>query len=124
MWVLVRPVQAALFMREMIIISAEELDELKAEADRLRAEVRELFTQAEVNAIREQQEARLRAVERVREEIEWQVRLELARVIQAEEGARLLAADMRRLLTTLKALLAPLDQALAPVVVPPMRRVA
>jgi hypothetical protein len=92
-------------MREMIIISAEELEDIKAEADRLKAGMRDLFTPDEMNAIREQHEARLREAEAARDELEWEVRRELARVVEAEATARKAATDMRAVLTRLTALI-------------------
>jgi hypothetical protein len=102
-----------------MIVSADELAAVTAEARRLRAEMRDLFTPEEMSAIREQHEARLAEAERAREELEWQVRLELARVREAAENARKLSRDISTVLSRLSSLLEERDDAR-----PSLRRVA
>jgi hypothetical protein len=91
-------------MREMIIISAEELDEIKAETERLRRELHDRFTQDEMDAIREQLEQRVRAVEAAREELEWRLRVELARVREAQASPQTLSQGVSALLRRLESL--------------------
>jgi outer membrane protein TolC len=67
--------------------------------------VDELFTSEEMQAIREQYEERLQASEERREELEWQVRLTLARIRDAEQGARRSADEMARVYASLAQLL-------------------
>jgi hypothetical protein len=110
-------------MREMIIISAEELDEIKGEADRLRRKMRDLFTADEVEAIREEQERRVRDALNAREELEWQLRFELARVREAEGSPIKLGQAVKQLLTSLEALVSTGETSIAPFP-PPIRRVA
>jgi hypothetical protein len=122
---LVRALQSVAAMREMIIISAEELDEIKDEARRLRQEMSDRFTPEEMDAIREQHAARAEAAERAREEMEWQIRLELARAREAEQTARKLHQEVQKVLAALKTAIGTTEDftgaGLLPVVV---RRVA
>jgi hypothetical protein len=104
---------------EMIIVSAAELEAVTEEARRLRAEMRDLFTPEEMSAIREQHEARLAEAERAREELEWQVRLELARVREAADGAQKLSREVNTVLHRLSSLIGANDD-----IRPALRRVA
>jgi hypothetical protein len=112
-------------MREMIIISAEELDEIKDEARRLREEMSDRFTAEEMDIIREQQERRVEKAERAREEMEWQIRLELARAREAEHTARRLHQEVQKVLKALQTVISNSEDLSAPGFTPVVvRRVA
>lgn len=87
---------------ELVVLTRAELDEL-----RRRAEVGsgDRFSVEEMQAIREQYEERAVAAEQRCEELEWRVRLELAKIRDAELSARRAADEMRRVEQTLQALL-------------------
>src|SRR5438309_306341 len=67
--------------------------------------VGELFTSEEMQAIREQYEERVRVADERRDDLEWQVRLALARIRDAEVGARRSADELARVYQTLAALI-------------------
>lgn len=87
---------------ELVVISKAELDELKRQADLAKGET---FNVEEMQAIREQYEARAVAAEQRCEELEWRVRLELAKIRDAELSARRAADEIRRVELTLTAML-------------------
>jgi len=75
--------------------------------------VGELFSSEEMQAIREQYEERVRVADERREELEWQVRLALARIRDAELGARRSADEMARVHQTLAALVGEAEPKIA-----------
>jgi DNA repair exonuclease SbcCD ATPase subunit len=78
---------------------------LEAEVADLKARLGEAFNVEEMDAIREQLSERAEAAERAHEELEWNVRLELARVREAEQSCAHAAQEMRRAATALASLL-------------------
>jgi hypothetical protein len=87
---------------ELMVISVAEYEELKAKAARGSGE---LFNAEEMQAIREQYVERVEAAEARRDEIEWKLRVELAKIRDAELSSRRAADEMRRIEMTLAALL-------------------
>ncbi len=73
----------------------------------------QLFDCEEMQAIREQYEERLVVEQEKREELEWQVRMALASIRDAELDARRAADQMRKVHGVLQGLLG-VDQALQP----------
>src|SRR5262245_32083661 len=84
-------------MREHIIVDPDELQKMQEELDELRAKLSDAFSTEEMDAIREQLAARADAAERAREETEWHVRVELARVREAESMCARAALEMREI---------------------------
>ena len=78
---------------------------LEAEVADLRARLGTAFSVEEMDAIREQLSERAEAAERAYEDLEWNVRLELARVREAEASCAHAAIEMRRAATALSSLL-------------------
>ena len=80
---------------------ADELITLtRAEYEALRKQAQtqgESFNAEEMQAIREQYEERVALADERREELEWKLRLELAKIRAAAEGARRSADDMQRI---------------------------
>lgn len=89
---------------ELIVLTRAEFAELKRRAD-AGAQTGEVFSAEEMQAIREQYEERIATVEARREELEWKLRLELAKIRDAELHARRAADEMRRVEQSLQALL-------------------
>jgi hypothetical protein len=77
----------------------------------------QLFDAEEMQAIREQYEERLEAEIAKREELEWQVRMALAQVRDAELEARRAADQMHKIHSTLQSLLG--QKKAEPVAAPP-----
>ena len=92
---------------ELVVISHAELCELKRQAAAAKGET---FNVEEMQAIREQYEERALAAEHRCEELEWRVRLELAKIRDAELSARRAADEIRRVELTLQALLGGDDE--------------
>jgi hypothetical protein len=88
--------------------------------------VDERFSAEEMQAIREQYEERLSLLEAERDEIEFKLRMVLARVRDSEQGSRRAADEMAQVHATLAALVEPAAKP-APAASPPpfdMRRLA
>ncbi len=89
---------------------ADELITLtRAEYEALRKQAQtqgESFNAEEMQAIREQYEERVARADERREELEWKLRLELAKIRDAELGARRSADEMQRIERSLVAILA------------------
>ena len=89
---------------------ADELITLtRAEYEALRKQAQtqgESFNAEEMQAIREQYEERVARADERREELEWKLRLELAKIRDAETGARRSADEMQRVERSLVAILA------------------
>lgn len=94
---------------ELVVLTRAEFDELKARADGAAAPGGELFNSEEMQAIRDQYEERIAVEQDKREELEWKLRLELARIRDAELSARRAADEMRRIELTLQGLLTDED---------------
>ena len=90
---------------ELVVLTKAEYDELKARAEGSRGDMGELFNSEEMQAIRDQYEERILVEQERREELEWKLRLELAKIRDAELSARRAADEMRRIELTLQALL-------------------
>src|SRR5260370_35933664 len=73
------------------------------------------FTADEMLAIREQYEERIAQAEQRREELEWSLRMELARLGTGEMSPQRATDEMRRVEQTLRALLEPKEIAEADV---------
>ncbi len=94
---------------KLVSLTFEELESIREEAReegrRAAAPSGELFTAEEMLAIREQYEERTLAEQHRREELEWKIRLELARAREGEVAARKAANDMSALASSLELLL-------------------
>ncbi len=90
---------------ELVVLTRAEHDELKARAEAASGGAGELFNAEEMLAIREQYEERVLVEQEKREELEWKLRMELAKIRDAELSARRAADEMRRIELTLQALL-------------------
>jgi len=86
---------------ELVVLTRAEYDALVAKSQG----EGERFNAEEMQAIRDQYEERLLVEQERREELEWKVRLELARIRDAELSARRSADEIRRVELTLQALL-------------------
>jgi hypothetical protein len=90
---------------ELVVLTKAEHEELKARAEGRPGDTGELFNSEEMQAIRDQYEERIVVEQEKREELEWKLRLELAKIRDAELSARRAADEMRRIELTLQALL-------------------
>jgi hypothetical protein len=90
---------------ELVVLTVAEYQELKARAEGSVGGTGELFNSEEMQAIREQYEERLLVEVEKREELEWKVRMELARIRDAELSARRAADEMRQIEIKLQGLL-------------------
>ena len=90
---------------ELVVLTRAEHEELLARAEGSRGDTGELFNSEEMQAIRDQYEERILVEQEKREELEWKLRLELAKIRDAELSARRAADEMRRIELTLQALL-------------------
>jgi hypothetical protein len=97
---------------ELVVLTKAEFDALKQAAQR----GRDGFSAEELDAVREQYEERIVAERERCEDLEWKLRVELARIRDAELWARRAADDMRRVE---HGIMVALDQTeTAPVAVP------
>jgi hypothetical protein len=87
---------------ELIVISVGEYEELK---QRAKAASGEMFSAEEMQAIREQYVERIEAAEARRDELEFKMRVELAKIRDAELATRRVADGIRSIEMTLSALL-------------------
>ena len=94
---------------ELVVLTKAEYDELKARADGGAARTGELFNSEEMQAIRDQYEERIIVEQEKREELEWRLRMELAKIRDAELSSRRAADEMRRIELTLQGLLTDED---------------
>ena len=94
---------------ELVVLTKAEYDELKAQAEGGAGDTGELFNAEEMQAIREQYEERILVEQERREELEWKLRMELAKIRDAELSARRAADEMRRIELTLQGLLTDED---------------
>jgi len=94
---------------ELVVLTKAEFDELKARAEGSRGDTGELFNAEEMQAIRDQYEERIIVEQEKREELEWKLRMELAKIRDAELSARRAADEMRRIELTLQGLLTDED---------------
>lgn len=94
---------------ELVVLTKAEYDELKARAEGSRGDTGELFNAEEMQAIRDQYEERVIVEQEKREELEWKLRMELAKIRDAELSARRAADEMRRIELTLQGLLTDED---------------
>ena len=90
---------------ELVVLTRAEHEELKARAEGSQGDTGELFNSEEMQAIRDQYEERILVEQEKREELEWKLRLELAKIRDAELAARRAADEIRRIELTLQALL-------------------
>lgn len=90
---------------ELVVLTKAEYDELTARAEGGAGDTGELFNAEEMQAIRDQYEERVLVEQEKREELEWKLRMELAKIRDAELSARRAADEMRRIELTLQALL-------------------
>ncbi|HEX8951983.1 MAG TPA: hypothetical protein VF945_09065 [Polyangia bacterium] len=94
---------------ELVVLTKAEYDELKARAEGGAGDTSELFNSEEMQAIRDQYEERILVEQEKREELEWKLRMELAKIRDAELASRRAADEMRRIELTLQALLTDED---------------
>jgi hypothetical protein len=94
---------------ELVVLTKAEYDELKARPEGGAGDTGELFNSEEMQAIRDQYEERIIVEQEKREELEWKLRMELARIRDAELSARRAADEMRRIELTLQGLLTDED---------------
>lgn len=94
---------------ELVVLTKAEYEELKARADSAAGDTGELFNSEEMQAIRDQYEERIIVEQEKREELEWKLRMELAKIRDAELSARRAADEMRRIELTLQGLLTDED---------------
>ena len=90
---------------ELVVLTKDEYDELKARAEGSVGNTGELFNSEEMQAIREQYEERILVETERREELEWKVRMELAKIRDAELSSRRAADEMRQIEIKLQGLL-------------------
>jgi hypothetical protein len=90
---------------ELVVLTKAEYDELKARAEAGAGSAGELFNSEEMQAIRDQYEERICVEQERREELEWRLRMELAKIRDAELSARRAADEMRRIEATLQGML-------------------
>lgn len=95
---------------ELVVLTRAEHEELKARAEGGQGDTGELFNSEEMQAIRDQYEERILVEQEKREELEWKLRLELAKIRDAELAARRAADEIRRIELTLQALLTTDDE--------------
>jgi hypothetical protein len=86
---------------EVVVISKAELDELKKKAE----QKGQLFDAEEMQAIREQYVELVENERARREELEFRMRMELARIRDIELGARRAGEDLRRFESSMLAIL-------------------
>jgi hypothetical protein len=94
---------------ELVVLTKAEYEELKAQAWSAAGDTGELFNSEEMQAIRDQYEERIIVEQEKREELEWKLRMELAKIRDAELSARRAADEMRRIELTLQGLLTDED---------------
>ena len=94
---------------ELVVLTKAEYDELKARAEGSVGDTGELFNSEEMQAIRDQYEERIAAEEQKREELEWNMRMELAKIRDAELAARRAADEIRQIELKFRGLLADED---------------
>ena len=94
---------------ELVVLTKAEYDELQAQAAGGVGSSGELFNCEEMQAIRDQYEERILVEQERREELEWRLRMELAKIRDAELSARRAADEMRRVELTLQGMLADDD---------------
>ena len=90
---------------ELVVLTKAEYDELKGRADGAAGQTGELFNSEEMQAIRDQYEERIIVEQEKREELEWKLRMELAKIRDAELSARRAADEMRQIEIKLQGLL-------------------
>ena len=94
---------------ELVVLTVAEYEELKARAEGSVGGTGELFNSEEMQAIRDQYEERIIVEQEKREELEWKLRMELAKIRDAELSSRRAADEMRRIELTLQGLLTDED---------------
>jgi hypothetical protein len=94
---------------ELVVLTKAEYEELQAQAAGSVGNSGELFNAEEMQAIREQYAESLLVEQERREELEWRLRMELAKIRDAELSARRAADEMRRVELTLQGMLTDED---------------
>src|SRR5437879_13536724 len=94
---------------ELVVLTKAEYEELQAQARGGAGDTGELFNAEEMQAIRDQYEERILVEQERREELEWRLRMELAKIRDAELSARRAADEMRRVELTLQGMLTDED---------------
>lgn len=94
---------------ELVVLTKAEYEELRAQSGSAAGDTGELFNSEEMQAIRDQYEERIIVEQEKREELEWKLRMELAKIRDAELSARRAADEMRRIELTLQGLLTDED---------------
>ena len=93
---------------ELVVLTKAEYEELTARAESAAGDTGELFNSEEMQAIAIDEE-RIIVEQEKREELEWKLRMELAKIRDAELSARRAADEMRRIELTLQGLLTDED---------------
>jgi hypothetical protein len=96
-------------MRDQILVDRHRLQTLEREVQELSAKLADAFSAEEMDAIREQLAARVAEAETAREELEWNLRVELARVREVEQSCIRAAHEMREVAGSLARLLGEED---------------
>jgi hypothetical protein len=89
---------------ELVVLTKAEYDALVAQTQQAN-DFGELFNAEEMQAIRDQYEERIVVEQERREELEWKMRMELAKIRDAELSARRAADEIRRVELTIQAML-------------------
>jgi hypothetical protein len=89
---------------ELVVLTKAEYDALVAQTQQAN-DFGELFNAEEMQAIRDQYEERIAVEQERREELEWRMRMELAKIRDAELSARRAADEIRRIELTVQAML-------------------
>lgn len=105
---------------ELVVLTKVELAQLQQRA----ARTGDLFDATEMQAISEQYETRIALLEARREEVEWKLRLELAKIRDAKEQAQRAADELRHIEERLQALASDGDSPARAEAVPAERFVA
>ena len=92
-------------MRDQILVDRKRIQQLESEILDLKARLSDAFSAEEMDAIREQLASRVEQAEKAHEELEWNVRMELSRVREAEASCQRAAAEMRQVAASLASLL-------------------
>ena len=83
-------------MRDQIVVSRRTLADLEAKVADLQSRLSTAFSVEEMDVIREQLGERVVLAEAAREQLEWNLRMELARVREAEGSCLRASHEMHR----------------------------
>jgi hypothetical protein len=92
-------------MRDQILVDRKRIQQLEREIIDLKMRLSDGFSAEEMDAIREQLASRLEEAQKAHEELEWNVRMELSKVREAEASCQRAAMEMRQVAASLASLL-------------------